>query len=87
MSEVDLLGAHVSTAGGLELAPEPGAAIGAAAIQLFTTTPNQWPEPVVAETTATEFREAIARASIVVTVLGRAPARLFRAGESRRHSV
>jgi len=38
----DLLGAHVSTQGGVATAPERGAAIGATAIQVFTKTPNQW---------------------------------------------
>ncbi len=44
---VRLLGAHVSTAGGVQRAPERGRAIGARAIQVFTKTPNQWREPVV----------------------------------------
>lgn len=33
---VDLLGAHVSTAGGISNAPTRGAEIGATAIQVFT---------------------------------------------------
>ncbi len=40
-----LLGAHVSTEGGVAEGPPRGGAIGATAIQLFTKTPNQWREP------------------------------------------
>ena len=43
----DLLGAHVSTQGGVATAPARGMAIGATAIQVFTKTPNQWREPAV----------------------------------------
>jgi deoxyribonuclease-4 len=39
-----LLGAHVSTQGGVAEAPARGRAIGANAIQVFTKTPNQWRE-------------------------------------------
>src|SRR5205807_1744519 len=44
----DLLGAHVSTLGGVGTAPARALAIGATAIQVFTKTPNQWREPVLA---------------------------------------
>lgn len=54
-----LLGAHVSTAGGLELAPARGAAIGAAVIQIFTKQVNRWAERGVSEETATAFRAAL----------------------------
>jgi len=37
----DILGAHVSTTGGVANAPARGAAIRATAIQVFTKTPNQ----------------------------------------------
>lgn len=40
-----LLGAHVSTAGGVRHAPGRGAEIGAAAVQIFTKQPNRWAEP------------------------------------------
>jgi deoxyribonuclease-4 len=52
------LGAHVSTQGGVQMAPARGVDIGATAIQLFTKTPNQWREPVLEEATVTAFREA-----------------------------
>jgi deoxyribonuclease-4 len=43
----ELLGAHVSTQGGVQAAPARGKAIGASAIQIFTKTPNQWRDPVI----------------------------------------
>ena len=47
MPSVDeLLGAHVSTQGGVATAPGARRAIGATAIQVFTKTPNQWRDPV-----------------------------------------
>jgi deoxyribonuclease-4 len=52
-----LLGAHVSTRGGVFSAPARGTAIGATAIQVFTKTPNQWREPTV----TAEIRAAFAR--------------------------
>lgn len=55
---LDLLGAHVSTQGGVQTAPARGVAIGATAIQVFTKTPNQWREPAVNAATADAFREA-----------------------------
>jgi deoxyribonuclease IV len=53
-----LLGAHVSTAGGVPNAPERGAQIAATAIQLFTKQPNRWAEPEVGDDEAAAFREA-----------------------------
>ncbi len=50
-----LLGAHVSTAGGLRHAPGRGAAIGATVIQVFTKTPNQWREPSLTDEEVTAF--------------------------------
>jgi deoxyribonuclease-4 len=54
-----LLGAHVSTAGGIEHAPARGKAIGANAIQVFTKTPNQWREPVVTDERAAAFQNQV----------------------------
>jgi deoxyribonuclease-4 len=42
-----ILGAHVSSSGGVHLAPARGAKIGATAIQVFTKSPNQWRDPAV----------------------------------------
>ncbi|HYL56904.1 MAG TPA: deoxyribonuclease IV [Gemmatimonadales bacterium] len=55
----ELLGAHVSTLGGLALAPARGAAIGATAIQVFTKTPQQWREPAVSTEEIAAFRQAL----------------------------
>ena len=44
-----LLGAHVSTAGGVRNAPLRAEEIGATAIQVFTKQPNRWAEPVCGE--------------------------------------
>jgi len=64
----DLLGAHVSTAGGLAWAPERGVAIGASAIQVFTKTPNQWRERVLTDADVTPFRAALAASGIRAVV-------------------
>jgi deoxyribonuclease IV len=57
-NSVEMLGAHVSTAGGPPTAPGRGAAIGATAIQIFTKTPNMWREPVITPEVAAAFRSA-----------------------------
>jgi deoxyribonuclease-4 len=54
----EMLGAHVSTAGGPPSALPRGAAIGASAIQLFTKTPNMWREPEVTQEIAASFLAA-----------------------------
>jgi deoxyribonuclease-4 len=60
----DLLGAHVSTQGGVHNALARGKAIGATAIQVFTKTPNQWREPVLTEESRTAFRRERDRSEI-----------------------
>jgi deoxyribonuclease IV len=62
-----LLGAHVSTAGGVTNAPARGAEIGATAIQIFTKQPNRWAEKPVGEEEARLFREDIAAQGIGFT--------------------
>jgi len=64
----DLLGAHVSTLGGVALAPGRGMAIGATAMQVFTKTPNQWREPVLREADVVAFRAALAGSGIRAVV-------------------
>src|SRR5216117_845168 len=64
----DLLGAHVSTQGGVALGPARGTAIGATAIQVFTKTPNQWREPVVRDADIAAFRTALAASGIRAVV-------------------
>src|SRR5437016_8656238 len=56
-----MLGAHVSSRGGVAAAPERGAELRATAIQLFTKTPNQWREPAPADGHVGRFRDAVAR--------------------------
>ena len=64
----DLLGAHVSTQGGVARAPARGAAIGATAIQVFTKTPNQWREPALRDADIAAFRAALAASGIRAVV-------------------
>jgi deoxyribonuclease-4 len=65
---VTLLGAHVSTEGGVAAGPARGGAIGATAIQLFTKTPNQWREPVLDAAVADRFRAEVTRHGIGMVV-------------------
>jgi deoxyribonuclease IV len=60
----ELLGAHVSTQGGVASAPARGVAIGASAVQVFTKTPNQWREPVIEADVAAAFRRELARSGL-----------------------
>ena len=64
LKAADLLGAHVSVQGGVQTGPGRGRAIGATAIQVFTKTPNQWREPVLADETVAEFRRECERTGI-----------------------
>lgn len=64
----DLLGAHVSSRGGVAESPARGAAIGARVIQLFTKTPNQWREPVLTAAAVASFRAAVRRAGLRAVV-------------------
>lgn len=59
-----LLGAHVSTAGGMSNAPPRGAEIGATAIQIFTKQPNRWAERPIAAEDAEGFRIGLRAAGI-----------------------
>ena len=56
-----MLGAHVSSQGGVAMAPARGGSLRATAIQLFTKTPNQWRERVLAGEQIERFREEVAR--------------------------
>src|SRR5688572_31437327 len=60
----ELLGAHVSTAGGPHTAWQRGVDIGATAIQIFTKTPNQWKEPVITDEIAALFKAERAKSGI-----------------------
>jgi deoxyribonuclease-4 len=59
-----LLGAHVSTAGGIRNAPARGAEIAATAVQLFTKMPSRWAERPIDPEEAVEFRRGCEQAGI-----------------------
>jgi deoxyribonuclease-4 len=63
-----MLGAHVSTAGGLARAPENGRAIAAEAIQVFTRNQVQWKGRPVGKREAAAFRAALATSGIRVVL-------------------
>ncbi|HWE24360.1 MAG TPA: TIM barrel protein, partial [Myxococcales bacterium] len=56
-----MLGAHVSSQGGVAAAPQRGGTLRATAIQLFTKTPNQWREPLLEPATVERFRSEVSR--------------------------
>jgi deoxyribonuclease-4 len=59
-----LLGAHVSTAGGVSQAPRNGRSIGATAIQVFTRNQRQWACKPLARGEAAAFRQALAGSGV-----------------------
>jgi deoxyribonuclease IV len=63
-----MLGAHVSSQGGVDQAPARGAAIRATAIQLFTKTPNQWREPALTADVIERFKAEVMRHHVDVAV-------------------
>jgi deoxyribonuclease-4 len=63
-----MLGAHVSSQGGVAAAPQRGGALRATAIQLFTKTPNQWREPVLSADVVERFQREVARHALEVVV-------------------
>jgi len=65
---VSLLGAHVSTEGGVAEAPARGAEIGATAMQVFTKTPNQWREPALDAAVVDRFRTEVTRHGLRMVV-------------------
>ncbi len=64
----EMLGAHVSTQGGVDTAPGRAEAIGATALQLFTKTPNQWREPAIDAETRARFVEEMERTGMRAAV-------------------
>ncbi len=64
----DLLGAHISTQGGVATAPGRARDIGATALQLFTKTPNQWREPAIDPETRVAFRAEMERTGLSAVV-------------------
>ncbi|MFM8603324.1 MAG: deoxyribonuclease IV [Gemmatimonadota bacterium] len=65
--ELGPLGAHVSSAGGVDKAPARADEIGASAMQLFTKTPNQWKEPAIDATTTAAFRTQLEASGVRFT--------------------
>lgn len=63
-----LLGAHVSTAGGLVNAPPRAKAIEATALQLFTKQANRWAERVCADEECIAWHGALAETEVRATV-------------------
>ena len=59
------IGAHVSAAGGVELAVERAVEIGANAFALFTKNQRQWHAPALTEKTITAFRRACEKAGFL----------------------
>jgi deoxyribonuclease-4 len=62
---VILLGAHVSTSGGVTTAIPRATAIGARTMQIFTKQASQWREPAIGEAERARFREQRAASGIV----------------------
>ncbi len=63
-----MLGAHVSSQGGVAAAPQRGSALRATAIQLFTKTPSQWREREIAADTVARFKSEVTRHGLEVVV-------------------
>lgn len=59
-----LLGAHVSTSGGVITALPRAAAIGATVIQIFTKQASQWREPAISEEDRAHFRQQRASSGV-----------------------
>src|SRR5438874_9774414 len=63
-----LLGAHVSSAGGVPEAPARAATLRATALQLFTKMANRWAERDCADEECLAFRERLAMTDVVATM-------------------
>ena len=64
----DLLGAHVSAAGGVPEAPPRAAAIRATALQLFTKMANRWAERECEDAECSSFRERLGATTVLATM-------------------
>jgi deoxyribonuclease IV len=64
-----LIGAHVSTAGGLVNAIERGEKLGCESIQIFNQSPRMWRPTAYGEEDFAEFREAIAASPVQAVVI------------------
>ena len=63
-----LLGAHVSTSGGLDKAPGNGKSLGCEAIQVFTRNQMQWRARPLSEAAIVGFRKGLKECNIQATV-------------------
>ena len=63
-----LLGAHMSIAGGVDLAPERGESVGCEAIQLFLKNNNQWQGKEITAEASARFRKNLLKHHIKATV-------------------
>lgn len=63
-----LLGAHVSTAGGVPEAPARAAALGATALQIFSKQANRWAERECLDEECRSFRARLTATEVVATV-------------------
>jgi deoxyribonuclease-4 len=59
-----LLGAHESTAGGVEKALERGQEVGCDTVQIFAKPPNRWASKALAEENVVAFKAAVAETGI-----------------------
>jgi deoxyribonuclease-4 len=57
------IGAHISSAGGIHKVFERADAIGAEAIQIFPSAPQQWKAPVISDDQAQLFRDGLAESA------------------------
>jgi len=64
----DMLGAHVSAAGGVPEAPPRAAAIQATALQLFTKMANRWAERDCEDEECSSFRERLGATAVAATM-------------------
>src|SRR5687768_7817666 len=62
-----LLGAHVSSAGGVPNAPARAGALGATAMQMFSKMANRWAERDCVDEECRAYRDALARTDVVAT--------------------
>jgi deoxyribonuclease IV len=66
---LDLLGAHVSTAGGCSAAPARAAEIRSQWVQIFTKQPQRWAEPVFDAEYGRAYRAACAEHDVIGTTV------------------
>lgn len=68
LKKTALIGAHISIAGGFELAIERAESIGATAIQIFTKSSRTWFEKPISQQSAQLFKDALKKSSVQIVV-------------------